>query len=176
MAHEIRIAGYKELLRLEKSEGILKKWEAFKTGEGKDEIISVSDWTGLLSDIKSFRKVLPLNSSKITEEQERAEYLKGRDTILAEPADVRAKRLGFFRLVYFGFTGKKSEEVFTPSGIPIEKMAEDIQKKFFVENPRRIFCDPIFFKPIIKSKRCNEIIMRVIDTHMMQDKFAEAKL
>jgi len=74
----------------------------------------------------------------------------------------KSKQMGFFRLVYWGFTYKKSEEVITKNGTPIEELAEKIQLEYFTKHPQKKLCDPRLYRPLMKSNTCDSAVMRIL--------------
>lgn len=174
--YEMRVAGFKDTLQVDDGGMLKTKWEEYKTKKIKDELVEIKGWAGMLSDIKSFRNTQNSNSENTYSEQSENQYKKDLYAFRSMPVEKKAKRLGFFRLMYYGFTEKKSEEVLTNSGKPLEELAEAIQKKFFSENPKRMFCDPNLFKPLIKSEKCENAVMRIVENQIRQDKFATLHL
>jgi len=73
-------------------------------------------------------------------------YKKERTQILSLTPEQRGQRIGLFELLWWGATGSKEipEDIF--------KKTIQIQTKFFEENPKRIFCDPILFKKFLPHK------------------------
>ena len=171
MNYDIKVRGFKDDVSTEDGEGLKQKWEAFMLKRAQDELVEVGGWTGLLSDIRSMRKVASSASEKSVGREEEMEYRNNLTEIRKMNPEKRAKRLGLFRLMYWGFTGKRSEEVII-KGRPVEELAIEAQAKFFKENPKRIFPDYDIFRHLIKSEKCNEAIIRIIDNQSRQDRFA----
>lgn len=172
MAYEIKITGYKEPIITENGEGIKSVWEKF-IETGKNVVVDFEGFTGKISSIQSFRRVGSSNQKPYSYTEEvHKEYKIEREKILSLPIEERAKRMGFFRLIYDGFTGKHSEDI-KIGEIPLEKFVEKIQYDFFSKNPKRLYCDPILFKPLIKSTKCNEWVVPIIERVINQDKFAD---
>lgn len=171
---DIKIKGERDLLRVDDGFILKERWEKFLV-DGVDEAVKVDNWTGYLSEFRSFRKVPELRSDGTSAEQTHKEYLVELKKIRSESPDKRAKRLSFFRLIYWGFTSKKSEEVMIKEK-SIESLAEKIQEKFFAENPKRIVCDPLLFKGLIKSGKCNPAVLSIVESLFIQDRFAEKNL
>jgi len=170
MATEIKIKGIQEPMIADDASEIKRKWESYKIGRGKNEMIEIAGWEGTLADISWLKSINKTNANNIHSEEINREYLASRERILKLLPDIKAKNMGFFRLVYWGFTGQKSEEVKTKSGRPIEELAEELQLKFFQENQNRMFCDPIVYKPLIRSNRCNPAVMAMIERQIYTDK------
>jgi hypothetical protein len=169
MNYDLKIIGDNEMLRVEDGDDLKREWEQYKMSKRKDDdrIINLKNWTGSLSDIRSFRTAPASNSSNDSNYDE--QYRKDMIKLNALSPEDKAKRMGFFRILYYGFTGMKSEEVMVGE-TPIENYAEKIQRKFFEENPKRVYCDPFLFKPIIKSKGCDEAVMRLVNNCIIKDK------
>lgn len=177
MTYDIKIVGHNEVMRLDNGEMIKADWEEYKKNRSNDRMIEVQGLTCQLSDIKWFRAVKGTGAdTNKTIENVDAEYLKSIKQIRSWPLDVRAKQLGFFRMLYWGFTGKKSEEILC-DGIPmLEMWAEKLQRKFFEANPKRVICDPVVFREIIDSKNCDAGVMSVLENVVRQDSFAATRL
>lgn len=172
---EIKIKGFPDPVRAENIGDLQLRWQEYKIGRRQNELVTVAGWNGTLSDILSFRKIATTRAQSKAADEAHNEYMRERAIALLETPEVRAKRMGFFRIIYWGFTGKRSEDV-TVRGKSIEQMAETIQRKFFTEHPKRIICDPALYKPIIKSEVCHIKVMDLIERQIKQDKFSEAKL
>lgn len=172
MAYEIRIKGDKNAMIVESNsigEKIRQDFFDFKLKKKPDNVFTVSEFSGTLSCIGSIKMISSLKSENKASDTFYAEARNTRKDYLSLPPEERANRMGFFRLFYWGFTKKKSEEVFLESGKCIEELAYSIQKKFFEENPMRSFCDPIFFHPLVKSKKCHDAAMRLIEKGTRED-------
>jgi len=172
--YTIRVRGRKEPLHVE-GDSLLEDWRLYQEGKGKDFILTLGNWTGKLSMIADFFVEEAAKSNKSFDdyyEMERKEQLRKLQLVPAE----RAKELGFFRFLYWGFTKKDSKEIKTNSGASIEDFAIELQKKFFEENPKRVWPDPIIFKAIIKSNTCDQavtgIVERLIRVDYENEKFA----
>ncbi len=173
MAYEINIRGLRDPIRSE-TNSIREVWEKYIETK-VDQVVQLGDWTGKLSEIKWLKKIEGSKSGYSGGERSDIEYRKDLTEKRAQTASVRAQNLGLFRLMYWGFTGKKSEEVLV-KGESIEKFAEKIQQKFFEENPKKIVCDPRLFKPLIKSDKCDATVVSIIEGIVRQDAFAEKYL
>lgn len=175
----IQITGKREPIETDydKAKKIKESWIAYKQNK-KDAVVEIEEWNGTLSLIRS----VDLNAydqrnaseSKRSEEYHK-EYLLGLTGARNETPEIRAKRFGFFRVIYRGFTGQDSRDIKIGEA-PLESLVEKIQKKFFEENPKRVFCDPTLFHPLIKSKKCDGMVMRIIENQIRQDRFAEKYL
>jgi len=177
MSFELKISGYDDLLRLDDGgEELLKRWKDFIAKKITDEGVEVKNWVGRLSDIRSFRRITGSGEKNKTNEEVHSDYLKKLHEFRGLSVEKKAESLGFFRFMYYGFTRKKSEEVKTSSGVPIEDLARKIQLSFFSKHPKRMYCDPILFRPIIKAQECHEAVTGVIESHIRQDAFSEAHL
>lgn len=175
MAYEIRIRGHREAIIVEKNaEKLRSDWEAYQINR-IDKVVEVENWVGRLSLIQDFQRVRSAEADKQSNADIiHKEYMADRDKILGLTIEERASHMGFFRLVYWGFTGRRSEDIMVGDK-PIEEFAKNIQRKFFTENPKRLHCDPTAFRPIIKSEKCNEKLMANLETIVRQDSFAAAK-
>ncbi len=173
MVYDVKIAGYPDLLRIDDPSDITKtRWEEFLKSR-VDGMVSISGWTGRLSDIRAFRRVAASLPHK--PDSAFADYLEERRKILALTPAERAKRMGFFRLMYWTYTGKKSEEVKIKDR-PLEEIVEKFQLKYFLENPRRVVCDPRMYKAFIKSPKANTFGLLTIEQIVRQDNFAARNL
>lgn len=183
MAYDIHIIGNSEPLRIEHDiRFLIERWKLFKLKKISDEPAEIGDWVGALSAIKSFRPIEANRSNTNASRESDNEYRRDLAAIRALSPSERAKRMGFFRLVYWGFTKQRSD------GLSVEREAEKIQREFFEEHPKRILCDPIFFMPIIRKGplpekegeslggRIDAAVMRIITETTRQDKFAEKLL
>ena len=171
MAYEIRIKGHKEPIVVDKnSDKIKADWESYQDTK-QDMVIEINGWTGRLSSIIDFQTV---KTSQAEKEPSRAheEYLADRKKILDMPIEERAKNMGWFRLVYWPFTGKHSEDIYIKE-IPLEKLIEEEQIKFFTENPNSIHCDISIFKKYIKSQKSNSFSINTIEQIIRQENFAK---
>ncbi len=173
MAYEVRIRGHKEPIIVEKNAERLKSdWQNFIETK-KDQVVEIEGWTGRLSLIQDFQRAKTIESNK-TQSDSDEEYFTERKKILSLSLEERASQMGWFRLIYFGFTKQYSENVVLPNGRNIEDYAKDIQMNFFEKNPKRTMCDITEFKPLIKSDKCNEKIISTLEQNIRQDKYAEA--
>lgn len=175
MAYEIKIKGLKETMMAENHGAvsvIKEKWERFMKNEIEDVLVTISGWTGTLASIVYFKETTSSASSSssfdIAWREAGEKYMKERNSFLKLDPMQKAMKLGFFRMVYWGFTGEKSEEVMIKNE-PIESLAIKIQEKFFRENPSRMICNPSLFKPLIKSIKCQVSIQNLIEAVITQD-------
>ncbi len=173
MTYDIRIKGFKDLLRVDDGQALKDRWEKFIEKQSTDQIVSAGDWTGRLSDITAFRKAPATRSDNEFAEIIDQEYLAELRKLRSTPVADRAKLLGMFRLLFWGFTKKKSEE--RPE---VETAAIKIQEKFFTENPLRTICDPILFRPMFKrvTDACDPAVIRTFERVIRQDRFAVKNL
>ena len=175
--YQIRIKGRNDLmLEIKDIIGfqIKQDWKDYLETK-KDAPVEISGWSGKLSDIKDFNLInteYGNNEVNKLEIDYRDELRRFREL----SAEEKANKLGFFQMVYYGFTEKNSQEVKMKNGLPIEDEVIKIQKKFFTENPKRRYCDPIFFRPLVKSTSCNKAIIRIIENIIAQDNYAEKHL
>ncbi len=173
MVYDVKIAGYPDLLRIDDPSDITKtRWEEYLKSK-VDGVVSISGWTGRLSDVRAFRRVAPSVANK--PDSSMADYLEDRRKILALTPEERAKRMGFFRLMYWIYTGKNSEEVKIKNQ-PIEKIVERFQLKYFQVNPRRTVCDPRMYKAFIKSNKAHTFGFSTMEQIVRQDQFAARNL
>jgi len=170
MSYEIRIRGHREPTLVENNgEKLRLDWEEYQLNK-TDKIVEVGSWVGKLSMIQDFKKTPSSNSNNNkSSEDPHKEYTTERNKILSMSTEERANRMGFFRLMYWGFTHKNSEDVNTLSGKSIEEFAKEIQLKFFTENPKRTLCNPILFKPLIKSEKIVGKLMPTVEQLIRQD-------
>ncbi len=172
MAYEIRIKGDRNSLIVESNsigEKIRQDFFDYKLKKKPDNIFTVAGFSGTLSCIGSIKMVSSLKSENKASDNFYREANNTRMDYLKLSSEERAKRMGFFRLFYWSFTKMKSEEVFLESGKCIEELAYSIQKKFFEENPKRTFCDPVFFHPIVKSKKADASGIGLIERITRED-------
>lgn len=183
MAYDINIIGNSDPLRVEYGVGtLIERWKLFKLKKISDEPVEIGEWVGALSAIKSFRPIEANRSNTNASRESDNEYRRDLAAIRALTPAEKAKRMGLFRLVYWGFTRKRSENA------AVEAAAEKIQRMFFDQHPKRVFCDPILFMPIIRKGplpekkgeslggRIDAAVMRIITEQIQQDKFAEKLL
>lgn len=170
MAYELRVVGEREPQVIEKDDGLLKRWEMYQQNEIENEVVKLDSWIGKLSDIKSFKRVSGSRANNEVAQEVNKEYYKNRQEFLKLSVKDKAKRLGFFRVVYYGFTEKKSEDVVLNNGKKLEDLAISIQERFFKENPKRMFCDYQLFKPLIKSDKCLPSVIGIISNQINTDK------
>lgn len=173
MAYDIKIKGVRELVREEDHEKafqIKKKWNEYLTGKGNDCLVKIGSCECLLSDIALFNEVVTRvkNDNVVVDAQK--EFLRGRKEFMQRGIQYRANHLDLFRLFYFGFTKKKSEEI-EINGKPLEEYVKAVQMKFFTENPKRAICDPILWKPFIKASKCHKNVLSIVENHVQQDKY-----
>lgn len=173
MNYDIRIKGFKDLLRVDDAEPLKSRWESFIKKTSTDQVVSAGDWTGKLSDITAFRRAPTLRSENNLSEEIDLEYRRELMRQRGLSAQGKATLLGLFRLLFWGFTKKKSED--RPE---IEKTAMDIQEKFFMENPKRTMCDPILFRPMFArvANACDPSVLRILERVVRQDRFAEKNI
>jgi len=173
MAYEIRIRGHKEPVVVESNaEKLRSDWEEYQISK-TDKIVEVGSWVGRLSLIQDFKKAASSSSNQDSSSYEiHRDYVKERNNILSLSPKERSERMGFFRMIYWGFTKKNSEDVKTNSGVPIEELAQKIQSDFFTKNPQRTMCDPVLFKPIINSTRSDKSTIYLAENMITQDRFA----
>jgi hypothetical protein len=87
----------------------------------------------MLSDIRSFKPTESARSDNTTYRELDNQYRRELASCRALSPEARARRLGFFRLIYWGFTKKQCD------GTDIERRAEELQRQFFERNPKRTF-------------------------------------
>lgn len=180
MPYDIKISGHSDPIRVDYgAQELIDRWKQYRMKEIPDEPIEVADFVGMLSDIKSFRPVEGIRADSNASRESENEYRRDLTAIRALKPAERAKRMGLFRLVYWGFTRERSENT------GVEAAAEKIQRMFFEQHPKRILCDPILFMPIIRKGplpekkgeslggRIDAAVMRIITEQTRQDKFAE---
>lgn len=175
MIYDLKLKGFPELHRVDDPAGVIETKYARYHQTKVDEVIETVGWTGPISDIRSYKRVGPSGQAQ-QPDTSHIEYMKDRAEKLARPIAERAKDMGFFRMIYWSYTGKKSEDVMTLSGAPLESLVEKIQLKFFTEHPRRTVCDPILYKPVIKSVSANTFGLSTIEQVVRQDMFAARNL
>lgn len=167
MPYDLNIIGSTDPLRVEEgADELIERWSLFRTKKIQDEPVKIAGWVGMLSSIKSFRPVEKSRSDGIGSSESNNEYRRDLSQIRSLTPEARAKRLGFFRMVYWGFTQKYSD------GTDIEKKAEDIQRSFFTKHPKRIFCDVTEFQALLPKAECDKTIIGIIERQIQQDKFA----
>lgn len=179
MSYEIKVTGLKEPIRAENhgaTSVIKEKWEKFKKGEIEDILVTISGWTGTLKSIIYFKEIKSSSASTssfdIYYKDQREKWLKDRLSFRNLPLEIKSKQVDFFRMIYWGFTGRKSEEI-KIGDTPIEEIVINIHKEFFTNNPKRTLCDPILYKKVIKSVTCHDTITSTIEKAIMEDrKFA----
>lgn len=134
--------------------------------------IDLGRWAGTYGEIRSVEITSGLNSENNKHEEVDSQYRRDLMSFRKLSPQNKSKRLGFFRLLYWGFTGKNSEEVMLKNGVSLEAKATAIQEKFFAENSKRMFCDLLLFRPLIKSEKCQDSIMRILENQIRQDVFS----
>lgn len=145
-----------------------EQWIEDGRSQEDDGLISTDGFSGSFSQVKFIYYSSEKNRSDNTNNSF-GDYQKDRDRIRKMTPEQKAKRLGFFRIIYWGFTKKRSEEVKTKTGESIEKLAENIQLKFFKENPNRTLPDEHIFKPLIKSTEMDNRAFKVVSDHVQED-------
>lgn len=173
MSYEIKIKGMNDLLMIE-SEDVARRvkssWESFHSG-GENCLIEIEGWEGRVSSIDYFKKSSSPRSDNSHAIDASAEYARAKIEFLKlAPADKARKAMGFFRLMYLGFTGKRSEEVLLGSAKPIEEAALGIMERFYRSNPGRYMPDPGIFKAIIRSQECSPSAMAIMERQVMSDR------
>lgn len=163
--YDIKISGHNDLLAVVNGEKMKEDWEKYKMKKAPDVPVSIANWTGMLSDIKWFRSAKSSRADDESGVSSDREYREDLKKIRAMTPKQKSQRLGFFRVIHVGFIGEQ------PTDETLAK-AQEIQKEFFDNNPQRTLCDPVNFKPILESSKCNDAAMRVIESHIRQDKFA----
>ena len=175
MIYDLRVKGFRDAVRIDDAVGAIEsKWLTYKR-TGVDEAITTPEWIGTLSEIHGIRRVGP-SEPVAKPDTTHLEYMKDRTEKLSRSIAERAKDMGFFRTVYWIYTGKKSEDVQTLSGAPLESLVEKIQLKFFTENPKRTVCDPTLYKQVIKSVSANRFGLSTVEQVVRQDIFAAKNL
>lgn len=145
----IKLKGSKENIEVEKEEALAIKRVFENVNFTKDYPIKTESWSGIKGNID----YVVITNESVKQEGNAIiknyddEYKKYRHQKLSLTTEQRGKNLSMFELFWWGATGKKE--------IPedIKNKAIEIQTKFFVENPKRIYCSPILFKEIIPAKK-----------------------
>jgi len=99
------------------------------------------------------------NSDKISRE-----YSLHRREINSQSPEQKAQRLEMFNLFYWGMTKEHN--------IPedIKGKVIKIQTEFFKENPKRIYCDPILFRPLFEGKeKVFNPVLTIIERNVAED-------
>lgn len=168
-SYDIIITGARDPLRVDRGvEPLIERWQLYRLKKIADEPAKIAGWVGMLSSIKGFRPTDQVRAAsgdggRATENEYRRQLDRMRNL---QPAE-RANHLGFFRLIWWGFTGKRSD------GTGVERQARDIQQQFFAQHPKRTFCDPQLFRPIIPGVSCHPSVVSIIERQIQQDKYAE---
>lgn len=171
MASEIKIKGRKE--PIETTFVIADRIKALWLNKEvpKDAKIEVGDWVGTKDDIKSIwldrKGDVSSRAEKLdTMAQANADYIKQRKEFQALSLDEKAKQVGFFKMLYYGYV----KELKVPDEI-IEKAIER-QRAFFKEHPFNILPDPLIFKDLINSKdnSCLKPIFSIVSMSISTDK------
>ena len=173
MQYDVKIKGEMTTVQPKNGYALKQMWEKFLRKEVEDQPIEIGSWMGRLADIKSIREVndAPAKGNEVSDRVHQ-EYVADIQKLRNMTPNARAMNLGLFKLLYWGFTGSDVEQ-----GSAIEKWAAGVQEKFFTEKPKRTLCDPFLFKPVLgKYASCDTAVMRVVETAVMQDSFAERHL
>lgn len=175
MAYEIKIKSLKEPIRVENhgpATRIKESWERFMLHEIDDAMVTIAGWTGTLGSIVFFREIASSNASSARHDEDwrktGEDFIINRNIFLKLSSEEKGKKLDFFRMIYWGFTQRKSENIMA-GDVPIEEYAQDIQSEFFRKNPKRMLCDPAEFKKIIKSSECHSSVSSIIEGAILQD-------
>ncbi len=131
---------------------IKRLWSGYYDDK-KNIQIEIGNISTMISEIK----MIDISAgSEIKKEQNKEylqdvekEYLAMRKEKLLQTPEVRAKNLNIFKLLYWAATGR---------GHPAEEMIVnviEIQKKFFAENLKRIYPDPMLFKEMLSGLETN---------------------
>ena len=145
----IKLKGSKENIEAEKLEAQAIKRIFENDNFPKDYPIKTETWSGIKGNVDyvviTNERVKQDGNSIIKNYDD--EYKKYRHQKLSLTAEQRGKNLSMFELFWWGATGKKE--------IPedVKNKTIEIQTKFFVENPKRIYCSPILFKKIIPERK-----------------------
>lgn len=164
MSH-VKIKGKHEALQItaDQAQNVLDMYVDYKEGKMPDQVLQIGSWTGMLSSVHSV-EVEKKNNKKDYARERAEQEAREREAELSKPIEVRAKQVGFFSLIYWGFTGGD------PSQETIDKAIE-IQRKFFTENPKRLFCDTELYKPLLSGRdSCDATVIRIAAAHVSTDK------
>lgn len=148
MSYELRIKGRNNLVVVSNDIGkkLIAKWEDYKRSKS-DSVIEVNGWIGSISDIRDFTFAADNASSKSNQsEKVNAEYMADLTTARQQSPEKRAQSVGFFSFFFFAYTGEQPTQ-------EEKQKAIGIQTEFFTKNPKRIICDPLLFKELIKRNR-----------------------
>lgn len=151
--YKVKLRGVQEAITgisKEAGEQLKKQFVDFINSKRKDdkgiEIKNIStrlsaiDWIDLDTTTKDYKKE---DTQRNSIDREYSKYHKEKRERTAE---VKAKDFKIFELLYFTHRGdfKIKDEV--------KNTVEKIQLKFFKENPKRIYPDPILFRAMFKHK------------------------
>lgn len=109
-----------------------------------------------------------IKTNSVVSENADRQYWDHRKRTLNLSAVDRAKNLGLFRLFWWAMTGERSE------GKAIEVEAWKIQKSFFEQNPKRMYCEPVLWRPLVNQEAhppsWNGNAIHLIELCVMEDK------
>lgn len=143
--YKINIIGEKTNYFVENDDGIKIKsyWE--DDSVPSDMKIITKDWSGIKSSIRSIYREKEVSREKeATENMDRMkekdqEWREYRRKEQLKPLDDRASDMAWFNLVRQAMIGDR------PASQETLKKVFEIQKKFFVENPYNLLCQPKLF-------------------------------
>lgn len=147
---------------------LLTMWIDFKNkpkSQQQDKVITVQNWTGSLSDIRN----VEVRKEAKTQPDSNVEYAAYHKMKRAWTPEQKAKETGLIKLLHYGVTRKKLEE----ETKEFQDKVYNLQLEFFKLNPKRIYPDPIIFRPLYKG---TETIVgsKIVEIVVMRD-MREAK-
>lgn len=140
-----------------------------------DQVVSAGGHSFKLRDIERFTKDKKAVTQNRPIEQTNREYQEHRQAFVKQEPHIKAKNLSTFSLMWRSFTGK----VEIPSHV--QKRVIEIQRQFFIENPKRLYADPILFQDVIKPFEIKQKLManavvglieNIIGTDLRESKFS----
>lgn len=159
MNYDVYIKGHRDPISVENGDDLKKDWFDYLENK-KDRGIELKGFTGKLSDIKNFRKVP--TRRYVNQDDAKKEW----DFYVSErkkTPDQKSKQLGFFKLLYYGFTNIMEPES------DVLKKAQAIQLKFFTKNPKRTIPDPTIFKPLTGDRPCAGPVVDILSRQVAVD-------
>jgi hypothetical protein len=169
MKYIIKIKGSDNPITLPQAQGEKVKQIFFDYLDKKipNTSIELGNWVGPVSDIRSIEKqnerVEQESQAYKTFEDYRKEHSRFVKLSVAEKVK---QKTGWLKLIHFVFTKKKLEE----ESIELKEKIYSLAKKFYTENPNRMFIDPRVFKTVYgKNPNVEQAGFSILERQLLAD-------
>ncbi|MFA7290117.1 MAG: hypothetical protein WC055_14670 [Melioribacteraceae bacterium] len=155
-------------LEVEDASNLKMSWVEYTNapfGKKINKALSIQNWTGTLSDIKSI-ELLKEGQSKTNNSFK--DWLEMKRQKVNNTPQEKSRVGGFLRLFHYLVSGRKLENEPEEFMDTFNKITLD----FFIENPKRIYPDLIIYKPLYKSSNISIMNMtglEVLNHQINQD-------